>query len=187
MKLSASFVSMGLCAVLFTTGAAADTWRRPYDGDTYYDYAKVVRVDPIVRTVQVTTPQRECWNEEVTRYEPRRGVRADSYTPMIVGGILGGVVGNQLGKGSGRDAMTIAGTLLGGAIGRDQGRYGAARARPITVTQQRCTVHHQRYEEDRIEGYRVTYRYRGEEYVTRTDHDPGDRIRVRLTVTPAGS
>ena len=33
---------------------------------------------------------------------------------------------------------------------------------------------------DRILGYEVTYRYGGRDYQTRMDHDPGDRIRVRV-------
>ena len=33
---------------------------------------------------------------------------------------------------------------------------------------------------DRILGYEVTYRYGGREYTTRMDHDPGDRLRVRV-------
>ena len=41
-----------------------------------------------------------------------------------------------------------------------------------------------RYEEH-IAGYDVTYRYQGRLYHTRTDYDPGRRIRVRVEVTPA--
>ena len=29
-------------------------------------------------------------------------------------------------------------------------------------------------------GYEVTYRYGGREYTTRMDHDPGERMRVRV-------
>ncbi|MEL6215584.1 MAG: histidine kinase, partial [Pseudomonadota bacterium] len=39
---------------------------------------------------------------------------------------------------------------------------------------------------ERVEGFRVTYQYRGETYVTRTETDPGNRIRVRVSVTPVG-
>ena len=38
---------------------------------------------------------------------------------------------------------------------------------------------------ERIEGYDVTYEYAGREYVTRMPYDPGERIRVRVDVTPA--
>ena len=41
---------------------------------------------------------------------------------------------------------------------------------------------------DRVLGYEVTYRYGGREYTTRMDHDPGNRLRVRVnydyTITP---
>ena len=40
-------------------------WRGGPTSD--YDYARVVDVDPIVRQVRVTVPERECWTE--TRYE----------------------------------------------------------------------------------------------------------------------
>lgn len=34
-------------------------------------------------------------------------------------------------------------------------------------------------------GYQVAYRYQGQVYVTRMDYDPGERLRVRVTVRPA--
>jgi uncharacterized protein YcfJ len=34
-------------------------------------------------------------------------------------------------------------------------------------------------------GYDVEYRYRGEVYVSRLNYDPGERLRVRVSVTPA--
>lgn len=36
-----------------------------------------------------------------------------------------------------------------------------------------------------ILGYDVEYRFRGEVYITRLSHDPGDRLRIRISVTPA--
>jgi hypothetical protein len=30
----------------------------------------------------------------------------------------------------------------------------------------------------------VEYRYRGEVYMSRLDYDPGERLRVRVSVTP---
>jgi uncharacterized protein YcfJ len=40
--------------------------------------------------------------------------------------------------------------------------------------------------EQRIDGYRVTYVYQGREYSTRMPYDPGDRVRIRVDVIPAG-
>jgi uncharacterized protein YcfJ len=36
----------------------------------------------------------------------------------------------------------------------------------------------------RLTAYRVTYRYRGHTATTRLDHDPGDRIPVRVSLSP---
>ncbi|MEJ2603123.1 MAG: glycine zipper 2TM domain-containing protein [Gammaproteobacteria bacterium] len=187
-------------------------WRNGPDRGAGYDYARVVDVDPIVRYVQVRTPVRECWEEAryyETAYDDHRGRRSHRNSrdygggrddrgtagATIAGGIIGGVIGRQFGGGSGRDAMTVVGTLVGAAIGNDRARraetydryehYDDYRAyerhsRPVT----RCETRYQSREEERIDGYRVTYRYRGQTYTTRTDHDPGDRLRVRVAVTP---
>jgi len=40
------------------------------------------------------------------------------------------------------------------------------------------------HSEERLEGYDVTYRYDGEVYSTRTRNDPGDTIRVSVSVVP---
>lgn len=49
---------------------------------------------------------------------------------------------------------------------------------------QRCWVVEDYHEKERVEGYWVTYRYEGHEYVAWMDHDPGRRIRVKVTVEP---
>ena len=49
-------------------------------------------------------------------------------------------------------------------------------------TTQRCDTVYQRHEEERLIGYQVTYLYNGEEYSTRTDSDPGDQIRIQVSV-----
>lgn len=177
-------------------------WHESRDRDAGYDYARVIDVDPIVRYVQVRTPVRECWEEtryHDTRYDHhgygeryRDAPRRSEAGATIAGGIIGGVIGRQFGGGSGRDAMTLVGTLVGAAIGNERVRRAEAydryepyaayerEARPVT----RCETRYQAREEERIDGYRVTYRYNGQTYTTRTDYDPGDRLRVRVAVTP---
>jgi uncharacterized protein YcfJ len=39
--------------------------------------------------------------------------------------------------------------------------------------------------EQRTNGYDVTYDYRGHSYTTVMSRDPGDRVRVRVSVEPA--
>ena len=43
---------------------------------------------------------------------------------------------------------------------------------------------HEVHEEERLAGYSVTYVYAGETYTTRRRRDPGDSIRVRVSVRP---
>ncbi|MGB5255798.1 MAG: glycine zipper 2TM domain-containing protein [Woeseiaceae bacterium] len=151
-----------------------------------YDYAKVISSQPIVNYVTVKTPVRECWDEMQYYTVDRRPHRGGGAT--LVGAILGGVIGHQVGSGRGNDAATVAGTLIGAAIGSESSRknnqgYGEERiARPI----ERCETRFQSHQEERIDGYRVTYRYHGQKYSTVMPYDPGNKIRVRVDVRPAG-
>lgn len=149
-----------------------------------YDYARVLRVEPQIRYVTVTTPVKECW-EETQHYavnERPRGVVGKT----LFGALIGGVIGHQFGGGSGRDAATVAGSLIGASVANDSakrnGHYGTTEySRPVT----RCETRYQSHEEERIDGYRVTYAYNGQKYATRMPNDPGKRIRIRVDVRPA--
>lgn len=142
-----------------------------------YTMARVVDVDPIYERVEVPQVRQECWTEDVYVRNRNRDVSAP-----VLGGIIGGVIGNQVSRGHGRPAATIVGSLLGATIGAD---IRDRNTRYHTETVRRCRDVDEYYTEERVVGYRVTYRYRGEEYVTRMDHDPGDEIRVRVSVEPA--
>lgn len=171
-----------------TTGSAfADPDYRVARKDrAIYDYAKVISSQPIINYVTVKTPVRECW-EEMQYYTVDRRPRHGGGGALF-GAILGGVIGHQVGSGRGNDAATVAGTLIGAAIGSESSRkrnegYGEEHiARPI----ERCETRFQSHQEERIDGYRVTYRYHGQKYSTVMPHDPGNRIRVRVDVRPAG-
>lgn len=188
MKRTLTAAGVALAAIALSPGALAD-----YDGHGRggrYDFARVLDVQPIVHVVQVSTPHRECRLEDEVVYERRgyAGPGGDGTANMILGGIIGSVVGSQIGGGDGRLAATAAGAVLGAAVGnhygRSRGRGGEYRV-PRTVTREHCRTYEEVREERRVDGYRVTYRYLGETYTTRTDHDPGRRIRVRVDVTPA--
>jgi len=93
--------------------------------------------------------------------------------------VIGGVLGNTVGKGDGRKAATVAGAVAGGAIGNR-----SSRGRDYETTQTQCREVNAVSEQRRIIGYDVEYRYRGEVYMSRLDYDPGERLRVRVSVTP---
>ncbi len=175
--------TVALGALVLTAGAAAQADNRGNRGNHDFDYARVTEVVPIVSYVEVRRPHRECWDDVVYYEEPRRRSTAGS---TIVGGIVGGVIGRQFGDGRGRDAMTVVGTLVGSAIGHDAAvkrqRRDGYEVRSRTV--ERCQTSYTLDREERIDGYNVTYRYHGRSFTTRTDSHPGERIRVRVSVTP---
>jgi uncharacterized protein YcfJ len=160
---------------------AYDSGYSPY-GD--YDYADVVRVDPIRREVRVSEPVRECREEMV--YDSEGPFSYNHIGGTLIGGAIGTAVGNQIGRGRGKDVARVAGALIGGAIGHNvsvdrQRQLHGVGGRVV----ERCDVRYRDRFEERIEGYEVTYQYAGREYVTRLPFDPGDRLRVQVDVTPA--
>lgn len=162
-----------------------DRYDDRYGGRGEYDYAKVVDVQPLTRRVRVTSPVRECWDE--TRYDDR-GYRDRTAGGTLLGAVIGAAIGNQIGHGDGRRAATAGGAVIGAAIGRDQAARRAAQnpsgsARAYTV--QRCETRYQEDIQERVDGYRVTYVYNGRRQVTELPYKPGDRIRVRVDVSPA--
>lgn len=172
-------LTIGTALMIVSMAATAGGHR-----DYYQDTAKVIDVQPVYRSVEVSYPERECWDEEVDHYHSD-GPR---YTGTVLGGIIGGVVANKIssGRGRGRDAATLAGTLLGGAIGHDvsQQRGGG---HYTTSVEHRCEVtQHTRYEEQLV-GYDVTYRYKGREFTTHTKNHPGKRIPIAVTVRPVNN
>jgi uncharacterized protein YcfJ len=163
-----------LLAAVLATGMA-------YGGDIHYEYARVVEVEPRYQTVREPIEREVCWDEQVR--EPVRG-RRDTTTPTIVGAIIGGVIGNQFGDGNGRRAATVAGAALGGSIGRDAARQSRHRDDYYVVMRERCTIQRDYAERTIINGYRVGYEYRGNVHYTTLREHPGDRIRLRVSVSP---
>jgi uncharacterized protein YcfJ len=186
-----------LAAAGLLLGVAGTAAASPASRGSSIDYARVVDVTPIVQRIRVGTPARECWQEteyQTVRHETRSygPGRVQSAAPTIAGGIIGGVIGRQFGGGSGKDAMTAVGALVGASMGA-QAAHNAAYAsgparvvyeeRPVTV--QRCQTVTSYREEERIQGYRVTYVYAGREYETTMASHPGTSIPVRVTVVPS--
>ncbi|MFM7067163.1 MAG: glycine zipper 2TM domain-containing protein [Gammaproteobacteria bacterium] len=163
------------------------TTRLYRDEDTSYEEARVISAEPILREVRREVPVRECWDETraVGGYDPRNGTAGGA----ILGGLIGGAVGNQIGKGDGRRAATVAGAIIGAAVGHDvaeqkraaEGRLPSVREEVV----QRCDTRYETQIEERRDGYRVTYEYQGRTYQTRLPYDPGERLRIRVAVSPA--
>lgn len=190
MNIKPKLAALASAAMLLGTSAAAlaDHENRSYSRNdrAMYDYAQVISAQPIIDYVTVKTPVRECWEE--TRYYTVDSHYRHNGGGTLLGAIIGGVIGHQIGSGRGNDAATVAGVLIGAGIGSHASRqrvgnqYGSERhARQV----ERCATRYREHREERIDGYRVTYRYHGQKYVTEMPYDPGKQIRVRVDVRPA--
>lgn len=125
-----------------------------YERNVHYDYAQVIRVDPVfydgrdgLGRGQQVCYRRNAYGEiiEDDVYDDRyvdadgRDVRNDRYgnreierrddngrtIATVVGGIAGAVLGSKIGDGSGRYVGSAVGTMVGGMAGR--GIYDANR------------------------------------------------------------
>lgn len=139
---------------------------RPGENVTY-GYAQVLRATPVYQNVRVRVPETRCDGVDQA---------GDGNGGTLVGAVLGGALGNQVGKGDGRKASTIAGAVVGGAVGRQVSRNTGPAGRCRTVEVERT--------ERRLAGYDVEYQYKGDTYMSRLAGDPGNRLRIRVSITP---
>ena len=184
MKTTVITISTLVAAIALMPNAQASHAWKGRNG-SFTDYAQVIRTEPVIRTVQVSQPQRECWDEEIER--PVSSARSNNVGATVFGGLVGAAVGHRLGRGhSSRGLATAAGTVVGAAVGNGLSKKGSAEDSYRVDTVKRCRVSHETYTEERIDGYDVTYRYRGETFTTRMPYDPGKQIRVNVSVAPMG-
>lgn len=235
-RLSSALLAIGLITASTTAFAQSgydnrygddryDTQGYGSQGEAYYDYARVVRVDPALnggygdRRTSSYGNQRCYESTTAGRYERdgyRDPYRNDGYydgygragsgygygnqggrnVATIVGGIAGAVIGSKMGGGSGTYATTAIGSMVGGMAGRQiydqtqQDRY----VRPATVRV--CDPEpvrggygsyddgYDNYRTGNATAYDVTYEYNGRRYTRRMDYHPGERVRVRVDVSP---
>jgi uncharacterized protein YcfJ len=142
----------------------------------------VISSYPVYQTVVREVPREQCHIEQVVRSHSGRG----SATPAIVGTIIGGALGNAVGsKKKNKQVGAVVGGILGYSIGRDVGRRSAEKHTSHGYEDQEvCSTVYERVEEERLNGYDVSYAYAGQTYKTRMSSDPGSTIRVRVQVKP---
>jgi uncharacterized protein YcfJ len=169
--------------ILPAVAMAQDDYRyEPAPENVSYAYADVLRVDPVFRTTVVREPREECREEPVT-YRERSG--GDATGGTVLGAIIGGAIGNKVGSGDGRRAATVAGAVIGGAIGHDIDKNnGSQPGREYRGVRENCRVVDVESERREVAGYDVEYRYRGEMFMSRLNYDPGERLRIRVAITP---
>lgn len=163
--------------LLTATAASAQYASEPYyeepvPENVTYGYAQVLRADPVYDLVPTRTQEERCDGQTY-----RDG--GDPTGGTVLGAIVGAAIGNQIGKGDGRKAATVAGAVAGGAIGRNIDKNnGSAGVRPG------CRIVEVEREQRQLVGFDVEYQYKGEKFMSRLSYDPGNRLRVRVSVTP---
>lgn len=167
-----------MSAIVLSGLLSAQSW-----AETAYETAPVIESRAIYEVVEISTPQEQFWEEEaaVDCHSNGRG----SNTPILVSTIIGGAIGNAVGHNkSNKRIGAVLGAMLGHSVGRDiMHRNGQQNSRQYQ-TVQRCETVYQQHEEERLVGYQVTYLYNGEEFSVRTESDPGEEIRLRVSVQP---
>lgn len=157
----------------------------PGAAPTFVDRARVTQVQPQYEQVQV--PRQECSTQYVQDApQPVAQTGGNGYAGAIIGGVAGGLLGNQVGKGHGKEAATAAGAVIGAITGDRVQNNGAGQpqqyvqAPPREVQSCRNVMDVQQ----RLTGYRVSYEYRGNNYITVMHEQPGQSLPVRVSVTP---
>ena len=206
-----------------------DDYQRAGDqqGEAYYDYARVVRVDPVLGNYRGTSNygNQRCYetqsagsyqrdgnygngsqyggnqygnssygyrsNDPYGRSQYGGGSDSGRNVATVIGGIAGAVLGSRIGGGTGTYAATAIGSMVGGMTGRQvyentqRDRYTPDRIvrvcdpEPVGNGDSRAGAY-----DSRSSAYDVTYEYSGRRYTRRMDHHPGDRVRVRIDVSP---
>lgn len=185
-----------------------------YDQGSQVDYARVIRVDPVLDGYATSSTQR-CYERSTyvtggnDGYEDGHYRRDDGYYDQYgnyrrnpsgtetgravatgIGGIVGAVVGSQFGGGSARYATSAVGSLVGGITGHqiyEHSKRSDDRVGAVRVCDPVPVGNVPAGNGDYSgdrRAYDVTYEYAGRTYVTRTHYHPGDRIRVRVDVRP---
>ncbi len=233
-RLSAALLAIGLVS---SSAAFAQSNYNPsgngyngyQQGEAYYDYAQVIRVDPVLdgrygRTAAYSGQR--CYESTAAgNYErdgdyrndgyrddgyrndgyydpygrPQGGSTAGRNVATVVGGIAGAVLGSKVGGGSGTYAATAIGSMVGGMAGRQiyeqtqRDRYerpGVVRVCDPEPVRDGGYDGDGRYDgygrtgNGNASAYDVTYEYNGRRYTRRMDYHPGDRVRVRVDVSP---
>ena len=125
-------------------------------GASYYDYARVARVDRVVAMVDQPRTSQECWDQPRSQYHPGADYRRNIIAPTYDAD--GRVIGDEVVRS---DVV-------------ESGGY------TTTDMQQVCQNRTAHREAPQVIGYDVVYRYHGQDYHDRIDHDPGRSVRVHV-------
>lgn len=175
MKKMQSLKSLAFTMAMAPVLALADTHSTVID-------APVESVQPLVEIVSQRIPIETCREERVRVIE--RAPERSSAVPTLVGGLVGGTVGRVIGQNSSkRGLITGVGAAVGAAVAHNR-TTAARRDHEYYDTEEICSVDYEIREHERVNGYRVSYRFGDKIYTTRTASEPGNTIPVRIELDP---
>jgi len=185
MKFPILIAAFVLCAGPLSAQVPAVAAPAASEDSAHFGWAAVLRVDPVYdeqapSADSTSAPPQECWEEQVPVGAGAEASSGRRTAATMIGAMVGGLLGNQVGKGDGRRAATMAGVVAGGVVGNQ-----VVAERPQYTTQRRCRPASGSSGPRHVVAYDVEYRYRGEVFTSRLAYDPGDRMRVKVSVTPA--
>jgi uncharacterized protein YcfJ len=175
MKILAMAVASA-CTVL-----APMAFAQPYNGerDRYReDTARVISSQPVYAAGE---QKEECWNPRAGHYEERRDSHgANTLGGTAAGAVIGGIIGHQFNDRAG----TALGAIAGGAVGHEVAKNRSGDEQD-DLDYSRCRTVSAGSGD--VVGYDVTYEYRGQQYTTRMDHDPGRRVALGREIRDDGT
>lgn len=150
-RIAASILAAALIVPMATGTASAQDSRYPAPAQdryaqtdsAYHDYARVLRVDPVLQSGHgpIRVSSDHCYSEEGyyadnrddgygdryddRRYDDRRyyddgyGTPTGRNVATVIGGIVGAALGSKVGGGSARYATAAVGSMVGGMAGRE--------------------------------------------------------------------
>jgi len=169
MKSSLLFTFCALAFVVFSSQAHGQS-------QSISDYGDVVNVTPRIETV--ITQRRVCGSPQ--QYQNQNQQSDNNVGRKLLGAIAGGIIGNQVGGGNGKTIATALGAVAGSEMAdtrSDNNGYANSSSQ----------CYYENVREPRQNGFNVTYIYQGRQMQTVTYQDPGSKIRLNITITPAGS
>ena len=169
-------ISLATLSLATPTQVMADNDRHHQNrGNTHY--AKVIRIQPIFKTIRVAYEKQNCRRDNDKERDNRHAIH-ESPAKLLLGGQIGGVIGHELGENSSQNLASFTGAVIGTAIAHTTGVVYYAVEGHSPRQQQHCHTEIQYKNERKLVGYDVTYRYQGRLYTKRMHEHPGERIKI---------
>ena len=135
----------------------------------FTDVADVISSTPIHE--RINQPYLDCWSETSTA-----NPKGASLGSEVLGGVTGALIGSQIGDGTGKKIATLAGAVAGVKIADRSANSKQAQ------TQQVEHCREVQASNDVITGYKVIYRYKGQDITTILPYSPSEKIRIGIRV-----